>query len=538
MKFPFFNRRKEIRSTPVSKTRTVSNSIATTSSDFGGGGKVFGGLDSDGIAKNINSSQMTKNARIAYSDSIQARAIVDRNADVVVDVGIKIRPTCNASILGLSEEEAELWNQNIAERFDLYLGSRQCHRARTMTGYEAQRLFQISSLTDNDMFTRFYFENEPDAMSPVSFEFIDPLRIEGDGITSTNGQVNTCDGIKRDHRGREIAYMVNRIKPNGDYESVEIPAMAGDRYIMYHGFVSTQVSQLRGFSQFGHILQEFQDMSTFTKANIDKAITQASYAFAVTNEGEEDPSNPWENDVTKPAGKQILDSLKSTGLSSDEKNALIEQLRIDRLDNFTNNSSGSINFVNLKAKDKITPLNSSAPVTNYDRFVDAFTTHMAASARMPVEVLLMKFGQNYSASRAALIMFYRVAEIFRRKIDTDFLTPLYYNWLYEEIVSGRVSCPGWSDPVVRHAWLNHDIVAAPVPNIDPLKTALSKKEEISIGASDYDRAAQEINGTNGKANRAAIKRQMDDVQIPYWEKDHRSDDSSRREFIEKVAEED
>lgn len=480
-----------------------------TNSTYGGGAKVRGGISGDGRELYFNSVQLTRNSRIAYHDSIQARGIVNRDVDLIVDTGIKVSPTCNASILGITDEKADIWNDDVAERFHLFMKSKKCHRSRRMNGYEAQRLFQKAMVTDGDMFVRYFFEEEDDALSTLSFEFIDTLHICGEGITGTGGYANQFDGITRDSKGRETSYRIKIFKSDGSVIFKDIPATRSNRVIISHSFDADQISQLRGMPQYAHALQEFQRLTDFTDAHISKAITQASIAIAIENDGEEDPSNPFE-DMMDPAGFTASDEIGYSSLSPEQQSE-VDSIHINNVQNFSNSSDGSLAIVNLKAKDKVKTISNTAPVTNYDKFVDSFTSHLTASVGQPMEVYLMKFGSNYSASRAALILFYRIAEIRRAKIDSGFITPTYENWLAEEIAYGRIECLGWSDPVLRGAWVSHSLIGAPVPNIDPLKTAKANKENADIGATDFDRAAQETNGSSGKANRSALKRQWKEL---------------------------
>ena len=493
------------------KTGSARNQVTITGGGVGGA-KSLNGLSGDGLPLRINSRRMTLNARRAMYDSLEARSIVDRNADIVTDTGIMVEPTVNASILGITPEEADAFNEKIRDKYHLFMNSKQCHRSRKMTGYDATRLYNKSMLTDNDQFVRFYFDKESDAQSTVSFEFIDPLHVAGDGITSTDGTLSVRDGIEYDSKGREVSYLINRPLPNGEFESIRVPAKRAGRIFMVHGFIADLISQMRGYSQIGHALDEFQKLGDFTQAHIQKAITQASMAIAIENTGDTDPSDPFAGMLT-PAG---MDSGYQMGSEGSSDLGREDTLSINRVNDFVTGANGSLAIVNLRAKDKIHAIENTAPVTGYDVFTDSFTSHLAASVRMPVEVLLQKFNSNYSASRAALLLFYRVAQIYRQKIDSDFLTPLYENWFAEEIASGEFVCPGFSDPVIKAAWLSHGLVSAPVPNIDPLKSAIAKEKELQLSLTTHDRASHETNGSNGKANRAANARVFGEMPVPYW----------------------
>ena len=55
-----------------------------------------------------------------------------------------------------------------------------------------------------------------------------------------------------------------------------------------------------------------------------------------------------------------------------------------------------MNMVMNAAKgDELKPFAQNAPADSFDKFVDSFTGYLSASRGMPLEVLLMKFSNNY-----------------------------------------------------------------------------------------------------------------------------------------------
>ena len=128
----------------------------------------------------------------------------------------------------------------------------------------------------------------------------------------------------------------------------------------------------------------------------------------------------------------------------------------------------------------------------------------------------MKFGQNYSASRGALILFWGVVGIFREEMATDFLNEVYEAWLSEEIAAGRVNAAGFNDPVLKKAWLNCKWIGSPMPNIDPKRTADADKTYVEMGATNLDRVARNLNGSSGKANRQKLVRQYEELPTAPW----------------------
>ena len=128
----------------------------------------------------------------------------------------------------------------------------------------------------------------------------------------------------------------------------------------------------------------------------------------------------------------------------------------------------------------------------------------------------MKFNASYSASRASLVIFWRIAQIWREEMIADFLNPLYESWLSEEIAAGRIKAPGWQDPILRAAWLNNTWIGTPMPNIDPAREAKAAKEYLDMSATTQNRIARNLNGTSAKDNIAINKRTFPETPITPW----------------------
>lgn len=491
-------------------------------SRYGDGSKWDNGLSHSGAAVQQDHHTLRMNARKAYHDTPQARAIVDRYADVVVDTGIKIQPTPDAALLGISPEVAEDWAERVGRRYDLYLASKDCHRAEAMTGYQAQRLYQIFQQRDNDIFVRLHYNGGAHLQSKLQFSFLDPSQIRGDAYTSTAGfNGDEDDGIERDGAGREKAFKVWLRKRGelGQYDSTSIPAMGpkSRRRMMLHGFAPEYAGQGRGYSRLSHALQEFQNLTDFSLATIKKAINQSNITMFTKPSKDNAASNPF-GDMTRTAGPASQQFGSDPAPDASAENVTGPAVTYCPIPEATVGAPGSVGVFNLQEGEDFKFPANTAPGDTFDSFVDSFTAHISASMSMPLEVLLMKFNSNYSASRGALILFWRIAWIWRQEMDADFMSPLFEAWLSEEIAAGRETAPGWADPRLRAAWLSHDLVASPIPNIDDVKTAKANKTNLEMNATTFDRVARETNGSNGKSNRSKLTRELNEWQKMPWEK--------------------
>lgn len=488
-----------------------------------GGSKFDYGLSGTRLSRTLDHFSLRQQARDAYHDTPQAKAMVDRFADTVADVGLKLEAAPKADVLGLSQKEAEEWSMEVQEKFDLWCRSKTCHRSETMNFYQAQRLYAIQQQRDNDQFVRLFYSKDKRLVSPLQFEFYDPNQIRGHAWTSTYAQTSLSDGILRDARGVEKSFKVwyLEINPNGhaEYKNVDVPAKTrGGLPLMLHGFYSEYPGQRRGYSRLSHSLQEFENITDFSLASVKKAIALSSFVMAVENK-DQDPSSPLEGLERGLGGVgPFSENLKSSSFSDDDVNQLTETPSYTPIPEAAFNTPGAAGVFNLQRGDELKMIGDKTAMQSYDRFVDSFTSHLAASNGMPLEVMMMKFSSNYSASRASLILFWRIAQIWQHEMASDFLNPTYESWLTTEISEGRMAAPGWSDPRLRAAWCNCDWIGAPMPNIDPQKTANADRAYAELGATTLGRIARNYNGSSAEANRAKLRREYAETPEPPWQK--------------------
>jgi lambda family phage portal protein len=480
------------------------------------GSKFHNGITGSGQHITLDHSTVLTNARRAAWDSPTAKAMIDRRADTVADVGLKLECMPDTKILGISEDAAEEWAENTESRWNVYASSKKQNRAERMTFNASQALYQKDDERDGENFIRLYYSKDRDLISPVQFQFIDPNQIRGHAETNTYAPMGGDDGIERDSRDREKSYKIWYLDQNGNYkqETVQRVGSRSKRTFMLHGFVSDLPGQTRGVSKFAPILQEFQQVTSFKLAQIEKAINQSQTVF-LTKNNIQDPSNPLED---MPKGKSTFGAPPSgtEEILADPTAAEIEfctapQAAISR-------TPGATVLGNLIQGDDVQAVPQTAPSIGYSEFVLSFVGDLAAARGMPMEVLLMKFQNNYSASRAALVLFWRVAIIRRQEMIDDYIQPVYEMWLSEEIAAGRIKAPGWNDPRKKAAWLNCEWYGSPMPNINPLQEAKANKENIEIMATNIDRAARETNGSNGKANLQKNKKVFGIWPLAPWSK--------------------
>jgi len=485
------------------------------------GGKWPFSLSSSGRSRTISHYTTRRNARDAYHESMQARGVVDRMADTVADTGLRLEAAPDANVLGATAEEAESWSRDVESRFDAWARSKKSHRSETINFYQSQRSYQIFQHRDNDIFTRLYYSGDKDLLNPLQFEFLDPDQIRGDAYTTTGGPQYNNDGIERDARGREVKYKVWVKQLDSTFKNVDIPAKSrSGRLFMLHGFNAEYAGQGRGYSRLAHAIQEFENATDLSSAHIKKAISQSQIWGFVEPSADEDADNPFEGILTNYGAGPAAEAFGSNPQPPDGAQCVttesLSPVTCHEVPEATASVAGSMFIANLLKGSKIKPFQNTAPADSYNEFVDSFTAYLSASLSIPIEVLLMRFGQNFSASRGALLLFWRVVVIWRVEMATDYLDPIYEMWLAGEIAAGRISAPGWSDPRLRQAWLKNSWIGSPPPDIDPSKVSKARLDNLQAGVTTIDRESRNHNGSSAEANKAKLKREVEGLPIMPW----------------------
>jgi capsid protein len=277
---------------------------------------------------------------------------------------------------------------------------------------------------------------------------------------------------------------------------------------MLHGFNPEYAGQGRGMSPMTHLLHELEKITDFKVATLQKAIEQASLVMAVENE-KVDSSNPFEGRTAGPYsyGAPSEETTVSTGNDTDPV------INYTAMPEATHTQPG-VGVFNLRAGDKLQFLKDTSPSAQFDAFCNSVYTNIAASVGWSIEMVQKKFGNSFSASRATLLLCHRTAIIERDEQNADLNNPVYEMWLSEEIAAGRISAPGFSDPLLKMAWLCAEWSGSPMINIDPQKSANADLLYASLGAQTLDDVARNFNGSSGKANRSKLQRQWNELPVP------------------------
>ena len=418
-------------------------------------------------------NQLRKLSRDAYRNQPLIVSGIDTKRYNTIGSGLVLQSAPNAEILGISADEAAAWASRTEAEFALWSDSPDCDAERTKVWGELQNVAFVSATLSGDLpYTLPYIDRgNPYSMTVRLFE--------ADRLCNPNNMPDTpktAGGITVDEYGAPVAYHFAATHPGGPVPPtkwVEVPAYGKNgRRNVYLLAQRTRPEQRRGIPILAPVLEQLKILDEYTTAELEAALVSGLFTvFVKTENGElNDPSGGSENQD---------DLALKPGM-----------------------------MVGLAPGEDITTADPGRPNANYDKFVTAVFKQVGAALQVPYEMLLKHFSSSYSASRAALLEAWKAFKARRVWFARGFCQPIYEEWLWEAVLTGRIDAPGFlDDPLKRKAWARA-IWNGPAPGqLNPVVETKAAISRVEAGFSTRQREAAEINGSDFEANAQAAKRE-------------------------------
>nr|DAE71370.1 MAG TPA: portal protein [Caudoviricetes sp.] len=424
-----------------------------------------------------------------------AVSAIKTNRTNIVGMGLRLRPTIDREVLGMSDEEAKRWEKKTQREFELWAKSKQCDATKVNNFYEMQQIVCMSWLTNGDAVGLIEYCDEEKAFMPYELRI---HLIESDKVCnpqSTGAYVNLWEtnpdngnriynGVEIDSKGGVVAYHICNTYPNSALVTqkkwTRVKAF-GDRTGMPNVlmiFESERAEQYRGVPYLAPVIEALKQLTRYSEAEIMAAVINGFFTVFITSE--KSPSE-----------------MPFTGIAGDDE---------DEYD--TDNSYGlGPGMINVLAPgEDIKMADPSHPNSNFDAFTTAYAKYIGAALEIPSELLLKQFGASYSASKAALEEAWKAFKMRRAWLIDDFCKPIYEIWLTEAIAKGRIKAPGfYLDASIREAWCKCAWNGPAQGMLDPLKEIKAARGRVDLGVSTREIETMEMNGGNFDDNAAQLK---------------------------------
>lgn len=454
-----------------------------------GGGSAEEDIDLQG-------SQLRIRARDLYAGGGLGRGAPATMVTNVVGWGIRPKPKIDAAMLGMSDEAAAEWQKTALREFNLWAKSTMCDATRQNTFWEMQELAFRSMLVSGDVFA--LFGTKPNRRNPYQMviRLIEADRVSTPETSGASEAQNTdsggriVDGVEINKDGEIIRYYIANYHPLQDEtpEEVEwapIEAYGKDTGMpnVLHIMTVERPEQHRGIPFVSGMIEQVKQLDRYMDGELAASLVAAMLTVFITNDGTNDDSYDSINDSIAEDEKVTDDSMK------------IEL--------------GNGNVYELPPGKKVQQAGISRAPTAFENFVSEVVTMIGSSMEIPYEVLMHRYDHNYTASRSAMLDFWKVVRRYRQHFVERFNQPIYEQWLAEAVALGRIEAPGFfDDPAVRDAWCGCQWIGTSQGHVQPVQEANAAKIRMDLGISTGEQEAMEYNGGDWNENIAQRGREM------------------------------
>ena len=346
----------------------------------------------------------------------------------VVGTGLRLEPQIDGEALGMTEEEADAWEDQAEREWCLFSESKEVDAARKLTFTGMQELAFRSVLSSGDVLV----------LLPAILRTGSPYRtklqlVEADRLSNPDSKPDNdrmTGGVEKDMMGAPVAYHVQSTHPGTtlatqktEWNRVEAYGRTG-RCNALHLFSMLRPDQSRGIPYLAPVMKPLKQLDRYTDAEIMAAVISGMYTVFIKSDTGDAPMAP------------MSPTDETGGTSTDEDYKL---------------AAGAI--VGLAPGEDISTANPGRPNAAFDPFVQAVLRQIGVGLELPFEILIKHFTASYSAARAAILEAWKFFIMRRQWLAQNFCQPVYEAFLWEAVLSGRLTAPGFiSDPLLRKAY--------------------------------------------------------------------------------------
>ena len=466
-------------------------------------GWLYGGGDADrDIGFNIQ--VLRERSRDAFMGIPLASGAVETLDTNVIGEGLFPAPNVDGEALGMDEFETADLNKEIADKFDWWADNpRECDWEAKHTLPTLEHVAFQSMLLSGDCPVLFPLKPRPNTMFDFRIRVLEADRVKNPPLTSMKPGQNIFTGVEINEEGELAAYHIARIHPLSARQAFARLASNETTRVEPYGALSgrrnmvllmrpERPEQRRGVPILAVCLELLKQMGRYVDATVVGAVIQSYFTAFITSEFP-DPN--------------IFDSLLTEEQKREVTNLNPYNVQL---------GPGIVNF--MRPGHAVNFSSPTQPQATFGEFTIAVANFIGAALGIPYEVLLKQYNASYSASRAALLDFWKRVRKYRALMIDQFCQPVYEEWLTDAITLGRIERfkGGFDDPLIRRAMLRCIWTGTSAGSLDPAKEVAAADLKVKCGFSTTDRESAELNGSNYRDNirqQSLEKKEFEDAEL-------------------------
>lgn len=444
-----------------------------------------GGSAKEDIQDNLDT--LRQRSRDLYAGAPIATGSTKTMRTNVVGTGLKLKSTIDEEFLHMTENQARELETAIEREFSLWADSPECDLERIDNFYELQQLAFLNELLSGDVIALLPTTERAGSVYDLRIQLIEADRLCTPDSETINPLIT--GGVEKNQYGEVVAYHIAKHHPlSFDYQNpvrewVRVEAYGGEtgRRNVIHIMHRERVGQVRGIPFLSPVIESLKQLERYTEAELTAAVVSGLVTVFIQKEN---------NSEEPPIGEGIE-----------------EEYLVDTEDeNSIELAPGAV--IDLGENEKANMTNPGRPNANFDGFVMSVIKQIGCALEVPFEIVLKCFSNNYSASRGALLEFWKTVDMYRGWLAADFCQPIFEEFMCEAVAKGRINAPGFfADPLIRKAYCAAEWNGPSAGQLDPKKEVEAAELRVQGGFSTRERETTELTGGDYYKNVKQRKRE-------------------------------
>lgn len=422
-----------------------------------------------------------------FRENLYAKGIIRRLVWNEIHTGLVATPVPVGSVIWAKETEeaqeqkAAEYAERFATEFDLYASTPAVFDWGKKLNFGAfQEQVRLESLICGDGIIISRIDNKT-KLPRWQWVNGDNIRTPDDYTPKNGGFIK--HGVEFDKWGKKVAFHV-RTEINGEVHFERVPTRGerSGRLISWMVYGSeTLLDDTRGEPFLADTLYMLKELDRYRDAETRAAVINAMLAFFV------------ERSTDTAKGARPSDGLARLRPSVEAEPINYSPYAEKKLGDEMREMRPGTFFDDLDPGQKIVSPATNRPNVNYRIFEEAVISALAWTHGIPPEVLMLKFGNNYSASRQANNEFevYLSRQV-KRNADA-FCQNIYNAYVTQAVLNGQLSAPGFLQAFgntdkwrIVSAWLQCAWLGLSRPSVDRTKDAAGSQSLIDNLLSTFE----------------------------------------------------
>ncbi len=389
-------------------------------------------------------------SRDLVRNSAVGRGVIGTFVTGVIGEGLKVVPSVNANVLGITEQEALEFERKVEVEFSLWADKTFCDTSGELDFYAIQKLAFKSQLENGDMFA-LITSKVGNPVYPMSINLI-----EADLCRTPYAYLSRADlvaGVRKDKYGAPVSYFFSTSRRVLADKTQEVSKYdQQNKQQVLHIYDKERISQTRGVPVIASVMQYVKQLERYSDAELTAAVLAGNFTVFLEDEDMD--------------GMVDRSEYQEAGLTKNDM------------------AIGPGAVVQLDKGKKVAIANPARPNAQYEPFIVSNIKMIGMGMGIPYEVLLKHFASSYSASQGSIMEAHRVFKEKRADFVRAFCKPIYERFVEYAVSSGRIEAPDFfTDPVKRKAYLGALWLGPAKGMIDEYKEARAAAERIDAGIS-------------------------------------------------------